>query len=112
MANPFRFLLIANNRALLITLTEGGLESILRVDLEFSDVDHKAPTTKDLWLRCCHSHPFVHLAVRLTGDNLSGAGLSLLEQVDYYPRNDFVRYIMRKGILQVFFNLMFPFLSA
>ena len=111
MADPFRLLLIVENRALMVVLADGLPHSIKQVKL-FSEQDKPPVPLKELWLRCCHKYEFIHLAVRLREKERALLNLSLAELVEYYPKNDFVDYIVSEGVLNIFFHLLFPFLNA
>jgi len=111
LADPFRFLLIVENKALMVVLVDGLLHSIKQVEL-FAEKEKSSGSLKELWLRCCHKHEFIHLAVRLKEKQTALLELSLAELVEYHPDNDFVNYIVREGILNIFFYLLFPFLNA
>lgn len=113
MADPFRLLLIVENRALMVVLADGLPHSIKQVKL-FCEKDKPPVPLKELWLRCCHKYEFIHLAVRLKEKQGQRAllDLSLAELIDYYPKNDFVNYIVNEGVLNIFFHLLFPFLNA
>ncbi len=103
MGNPFRLMLSTNNKGVVITLKDGLPESINPAVFPSDPTD-----LRGLWLHNCEKHGFIHLAARPRGGELS---LQLSDQLDYYPQNDFVKYIMRKGALQFLFGLVFPFLS-
>ncbi len=111
MADLFRFLLVVENKALMVVLVNGLPHSIKQVELSHEQ-DKSFVPLKELWLCCCHEHEFIHLAVRSKGKQTALLNLSLPELVEYHPDNDFVNYIVREGILNIFFYLLFPFLSA
>ncbi len=115
MANPYRIAMIFGTRKILITVKEGGLESIEVDDLRTA----REPTLRDQWLSLCNQHGFVHLAITLRRDpqskhwTLRAPGdFSILQRIDFFPNSDFIRFILRKGPLQLFFNVLMPFLSA
>ncbi|MFC1714763.1 hypothetical protein ACFL6S_13940 [Candidatus Poribacteria bacterium] len=111
LADPFRFLLVVENKVLLVVLTNGLLDSIKQVELAPQKGESSVPL-KDLWLKCCEDYEFIHLAVRLKPSQSALLDLSLAEMIDQYPENDFVDYIIREGVLNIFFCLLFPFLNA
>lgn len=111
MADPFRILLVLENKALMVVLADGLLHSIKQVKI-FPEQDEPSVSLKKLWLRCCREHEFIHLAVRLKAKQAALIDLSLAEMVEYYPDNDFVNYIIRKGVLNILFHLLLPFLNA
>jgi hypothetical protein len=113
MGNPFRLLVFADCHALLVTFQDG-----LPAGIEYVDTPDPAPgqppaPARERWLQVCRARDqFIHLSVQLRDRVQPSLSLSLHEIVDYYPRNDFVVYIMRKGALDFVFNLMAPFLGA
>jgi hypothetical protein len=114
MANPFRVAVMIESWPLILTMEDGGLT---RIELFRSDDD--TLTLKEHWLHLCKTHDFIHLAVRLRESPQKKnftlkppADLSILQRVEFYPKNDFVRFIIRKGPLQLFLKVIMPFLSA
>lgn len=117
MANPFRLMLVGDDKAIVLTMKNGLPDSIEGFPL----VEPDKPL-KDHWLWACkdrEDHQFIHLAVRLKQPPQARwymirplFDLSFLQRVDFYPRNDFVRFILRKGPLQLICNTVLPFLSA
>ena len=104
MGNPFRLLLCVKDKGVLVTFNNGLPESV-----KPAPVPPDAASLKDVWLECCAKQGFINLAVRPKEGKFN---LQVFEQIDYYPQNDFVKYMMRKGALQFLFGLVFPFLSS
>ena len=119
MANPFRMAIILECRALILTMKNGGLTKIDLIPLEKDSNGNRSSTLEEQWLCLCKEQDFIHLAVTLKETpqtkyfTLRPPGdLSILQRIEFYPKNDFVRFILRKGPLQLFFNVVMPFLSA
>jgi len=121
MANPFRLLVVANGKGVIVTLENGLPTSVKEADLGSGSngTKDRAQELKDLWLSACKNHRFIHMAVTLKESPRSRyytirplIDLSFLQQIDFYPHNDFVRFLLRKGPLQLICNVILPFLSA
>jgi hypothetical protein len=118
MANPFRLMLVGNGKAIVLTMKNGLPDLVEGFDL---DAEPDEPL-KDLWLWACKGRKerqFIHLAIRLKEPPQAKwymirplFDLSFLQRVDFYPKNDYVRFILRKGPLQLICNALLPFLSA
>jgi hypothetical protein len=119
MGNPFRLLIVLQDKALLVSLTDGLPTSIETLPLIGKGKLPVDASLEQIWLSAYPDYPFVNLAVRVNGltpGRLStfnqNASFSLQDQMEFYPNNDFVRYIMRKGALQVLLDLALPFMKA
>lgn len=117
MANPYRLAFLLGDKAALIEVRDGVLSSI---DLEEipPDLAPRAPL-REQWLWLCRKRDFVHLAFALKDEPQSSGwalkppgDLSFLRRIEFYPDNEFVRFILRKGPIQLFFNVIMPFLRA
>jgi len=116
LANPFRILLIVGKNAFSVELVDGNPELIrYEEDLPILDAENKRRPVDDVWREFCKRGKYAHVAVDVNlPDPYAGrfpVGNDIEDMISYYPKNDFVRYIMRQGLVKMFANLVVPFLA-
>jgi len=119
MADPFRLMVMINNKIIVLTMKNGLPVTIKSVDLEIQKKDTKSLTLKDYWLLVCKEYEFIHIAITLKEPRHAKwytirplVDLGFIHHIDVYPKNDFVRFFIRKMPLNLIFNAVLPFLSA
>ena len=119
MADPFRLAVVLEDKALVFKLKKGDPEAIDFIRLGTQGGGRESSSLKDHWLWLCKKHAFIHLAITLKERPQSKyrvikppLDLSVLQRIDFYPHNGFVRFILRKGPFQLFCRVLLPFLTA